>query len=407
MNWLIRPLKQLAAVSVSNVDKKSVAGEEVVRLVNYTDVYYGDRITPLSDLMSATASTSQRQSFGLRPGDVLITKDSESADDIGVPAFVEAVADDMVLGYHLALLRPRQDVADGRFLYWSMCSDRARDQLSTAATGVTRFGLRTDAIKATTFSVPAIEHQRAIADFLDTETARIDALISRKRRMIELLDQRWQSSIDEAVAWPTGNQVPVRRLVSRLTSGPRGWADRVGDSGAPFVRITNINRRTLEIDSQSLLRVVDQPSPEAERSRIRTDDVLVSITADIGSVAVARRGVAGGFISQHLALLRPERCEGDWLAYAIRGTHAQHQLAASQYGGTKKQLSLDDLAELRIPVPPPNVRQKRLTALRLTVQKLAQASNALRQQVALLAEHRQALITAAVTGELAMPGVVA
>ncbi len=100
--WRRQVLKRVAGISVSNVDKKSAPGEVRVRLVNYTDVYYGDRLTPTADLMDATATAGQVLAFRLQPGDVAITKDSETADDIGVAAFIEASADDVVLGYHLA-----------------------------------------------------------------------------------------------------------------------------------------------------------------------------------------------------------------------------------------------------------------------------------------------------------------
>lgn len=81
-------LKHVAHVAVSNVDKKSVEGELPVRLCNYTDVYHHDRITERLHFMTATASAEQVRDFRLRPGDVLITKDSETPDDIAVPALV-------------------------------------------------------------------------------------------------------------------------------------------------------------------------------------------------------------------------------------------------------------------------------------------------------------------------------
>ena len=77
-HWEVRRLKTVASVQLSNVDKKSVEGQDSVRLCNYVDVYYNDRITPDLDFMAATATSEQRRHFSLRAGDVLITKDSES-----------------------------------------------------------------------------------------------------------------------------------------------------------------------------------------------------------------------------------------------------------------------------------------------------------------------------------------
>src|SRR6516164_9613225 len=86
VGWLYRRLKYVADIQVSNVDKKSVEGEQPVRLCNYVDVYKNDTIAPGMLFMEATALDSQIANFALKKGDVLITKDSEEWDDIAVPA---------------------------------------------------------------------------------------------------------------------------------------------------------------------------------------------------------------------------------------------------------------------------------------------------------------------------------
>ena len=138
-------LKNVASIRVSNVDKKSYEGETPVRLCNYTDVYYSDRITDDCDFMVATASDAQVEAFALRRGQTLITKDSEAADDIGVPAYVDTEGDGLVCGYHLAQITPTSAV-DPRFLFWAVASRSSQDQFTLGASGVTRFGLRTDCI---------------------------------------------------------------------------------------------------------------------------------------------------------------------------------------------------------------------------------------------------------------------
>jgi len=75
-HWEVRRLKTLAYVRLSNVDKKSIEGQESVRLCNYTDVYYNECITSDIQFMEATATAQQLRCFSLRAGDVLITKDS-------------------------------------------------------------------------------------------------------------------------------------------------------------------------------------------------------------------------------------------------------------------------------------------------------------------------------------------
>jgi len=114
-HWDLRRLKTVAAIQLSNVDKKSLEGQEAVRLCNYTDVYYHDRITPDLDFMAATATPEQIARFSLRKGDVLITKDPESWTDIAVPAVIAEDLPRVLCGYHLAHIRP-QRACHGAFL---------------------------------------------------------------------------------------------------------------------------------------------------------------------------------------------------------------------------------------------------------------------------------------------------
>ncbi len=86
--WDVQRLKRACRVFPSNIDKKSYDGETPVVLCNYTDVYYNERITRAIDFMPATATTDQITKFTLRAGDTIITKDSETADDIAVAAYV-------------------------------------------------------------------------------------------------------------------------------------------------------------------------------------------------------------------------------------------------------------------------------------------------------------------------------
>ncbi len=191
------PLKAIANLEVSNVDKKSYEGQQVVRLCNYTDVYYNRSISRDLDFMTATADRGQIERLTLKKNDVLITKDSETADDIAVPAWVAEDLPHVVLGYHLALLRPHN--YEGRLLYWAMVSRRCRDAFSLAASGVTRVGLRRDQMSRVL--VPAVprERQTALVSQIDQSVAAQDQAAVVLRAQIELLRERRQTLITAAV----------------------------------------------------------------------------------------------------------------------------------------------------------------------------------------------------------------
>lgn len=199
-NWPMKPLGVVADSINSSVDKHHVEGERPVRLCNYVDVYKNEYIHPGLELMRATASEVEIDRFRLLAGDVVITKDSESWEDIGVPALVTETAEDLVCGYHLAVLRPRPDVMLGRFLFRLLQARPVQVQLEFAAKGMTRFGLAKSDIKKTLLPVPPLSTQAAIADHLDGRMAQLDDLRSAAIKTIELLKERRIAVISAAVA---------------------------------------------------------------------------------------------------------------------------------------------------------------------------------------------------------------
>jgi len=196
-HWGETPLKYVSEIRFSNVDKKSHDGQSVVKLCNYTDVYYNRRITGDLDFMTATATVEQIRRFSLCAGDVLFTKDSETADDIAVPALVIADLPGVVLGYHLAMLRPT--AVNGDFLYWVLRSRRCRDAFSLAASGVTRVGLRQDSVGRVPIPSASLNDQVKVVEQLENTTRVLDEVSSTLESQIALLRERRQALITTAV----------------------------------------------------------------------------------------------------------------------------------------------------------------------------------------------------------------
>ena len=208
-HWDVRRLRNVAELHVSNVDKHTKEGEFPVRLCNYTDVYKNTVITADMPFMAATATHDEIEAFRLQIGDVIITKDSEEWQDIGVPAVVAETADDLVCGYHLAILRPKPVSARGRFLAYAMQCRGVVVQLSLAANGVTRYGLSHSAIKAITIPAPPVDEQEPIAQYIDEATASLNEAIARATREINLIREYRTRLIADVV---TG-KLDVRHLV--------------------------------------------------------------------------------------------------------------------------------------------------------------------------------------------------
>src|SRR5690606_6155564 len=114
------------------------------------------------------------------------------------PAFVRQSTPDMVCGYHLAIVRPLHEIHP-KYLYWALSSIGFRSQMAALATGVTRFGLRHEAIGSGVIPLPPIEEQRRIGDFLDAETARIDGILLKRDQQLSALSERIVALISEGL----------------------------------------------------------------------------------------------------------------------------------------------------------------------------------------------------------------
>lgn len=305
------------------------------------------------------------------------------------------------------VLRPRGVMAGGYYRYYFKSSELI-SRLENVAQGI-RQGrtISTEDFYNLRIPAPPIGIQRAIASFLDAETARIDALIEKRQRLAELLEERLISYTSDIVS--RGPVVKVKHLTSLITSGPRGWADYVADEGRPFIRSANLQRGSIEITLENLAYVAAPSSAEAQRSSVRAGDVVVGITgANTGWVGLVSHTLAGGFVSQHVAVLRPSgAATSEWLANSLAANQAQEQLLGGQYGGTKQQLGLEDLANLQVHVPPLSEQRDRGRQLSQYRRWNAVIRETLAQHTGLIQERRQALITAAVTGDLDVPGAAA
>lgn len=149
-------------------------------------------------------------------------------------------------------------------------------------------------------------------------------------------------------------QARMKYPASLITSGSRDWSEYFADEGTPFVRITNLSRGRLAIKYNDLQSVVVPDGAEGGRAEIRVNDLLLSITAYLGSVGLADKGIQGGHVSQHIALVRigDSNFDPKWIGYCLLSSLGQEQLAGEAYGGTKVQLSLEDVRNLWFASPP-------------------------------------------------------
>ena len=274
---------------------------------------------------------------------------------------------------------------------------------------------------------PPLAEQQQIAAFLDWKTSQIDALIAKKQALLQKLKEKRLAVITQAVTKGLNPDAPMRdsgiawlgkvpahwqtkrlrHCAGLVTSGSRGWAQHFADTGSLFLRITNLTRDSIQLLLDDLQRVEPPEGAEGDRTFTKPGDLLISITADLGSVAVIPEGLEGAYVSQHLSLVRldSEDIESRWIAYSILSHIGKHQLVGAGYGGTKVQLSLADIKEIVFCHPPTRDEQKRvLEFIQAETAKSDELISLAESAITRLTEYRSALITAATTGKIDVRG---
>lgn len=189
-------LKDVADVEISSVDKKCKENEIEVSLCNFVDVYYNWAITErkADSFMKATARQSEIDRFALKKGQVAITKDSETKYDIGVATYIADDFDNVILGYHCALITPNENKLSGKYLNAFFHTKFVQKYFELNATGSgQRFTLSLDAIKDMPIYLPSLSKQKEIAEIfskIDRKIELNEAINDNLSHMLQLIYQQ-------------------------------------------------------------------------------------------------------------------------------------------------------------------------------------------------------------------------
>ena len=418
-HWEMRRLATISEIRVSNVDKHSKVDEEPVRLCNYVDVYKNERVRADIHFMRATASDREIEKFRLARGDILITKDSEDWKDIGVPALVEYAADDLVCGYHVAILRPNTAIV-GDYLLRALQSREVAWQFQVAAAGVTRYGLTRNAIRSARIPLPQLRKQSAIARFLDHADRRIRRYIRAKEKLITLLKEQKQAIIHQAVTGRidvrTGQPYPaykdsgvewlgevpehweIRRIKSlsvvKRGASPRPIAEAKyfeDDGEYAWVRIADVTAsdRYLEKTTQRL-----SPLGQSLSVELQPGSLFLSIAGSVGKPIVTRIKccIHDGFV------YFPE-FKGD-VEFLCRVFSCRTLFGRLGKFGTQLNLNTDTVGGICCGWPPQSEQRRIVQFLDNATGTVDHLISSSRRQIRFAQEYRTRLIGDVVTGKL-------
>ena len=342
-------------------------------------------------------------------GDLVINKMKTWQGSLGISDFEGIVSPAYFVGH------PIGDVND-RFMHHLLRSRRLIAEYGARSKGIrpSQWDLPWDDFVSIKVRLPPLEEQQTIADYLDLEIACIDSLISKKRRMLELIDSRW---VAEVVKMTTGdgqgwNELRLRRVVESIIGGAWGNEPGEGEVEAICIRGADFDMADLGVE-KSKVPIRGFTRKEFLDREMRAGDLLIEKSGggDLQPVGRVVRWCGGesAVPTNFAARLRPgENMDSQYLAFVFRAAYETGRTRAwvKQTTGIQN-LDLRGFLSEKWPIPPLATQRSIAKQLGDATIRRQQLKSRLGRQIELLIERRQALITAAVTGELEIPGVLA
>lgn len=392
---------------VSEVRRKNLGGREQ----NLLSLSYGRIIRKDIESVEGLLPESFDTYNIVEPGDTVLRLTDLQNDQRSLR--VGIVEERGIITSAYVTVRPTSRINERFLNYFLKMMDFRKDFYALGA-GV-RQSLKFEELRRVQVAVPDLAAQRAIADYLDTETARIDALIAKKQRMVALVDELEATQLDMFMAFDV--DVPRVRLgyVARLQTGLTLDGNREADASlgvvtVPYLRVANVQAGSLNLAE---LKVVTVPLALAQRCLLARGDVLMTEGGDLdklGRGTVWNAEVEPCLHQNHVFSLRCDRSLllPEFLAYLTRTSGARMYFESTGTRSTNlASTNSSKVLAFKVPLPSIEAQRSCVEAIRRRAAVNGGLRDRLARQIDLLREHRQTLITAAVTGEFEVPGVAA
>ena len=261
--------------------------------------------------------------------------------------------------FYTEILDPK--LLDLRFLFYAL--NRAKLAQYTITTSIP--GLNRDDIYSTQIPLPPLPEQKRIAAILN----KADAIRRKRQQTVNLTEELLRSAFldmfGDPVTNPKGWEVkPLAEEITFMTSGSRGWTEYYSDHGNKFIRIQNVKNGQLHFNDIQYVKAPD--NKEAARTKVQENDLLISITADLGRTAVVDKQTAdeGAHINQHLALVRLSNAiNPHFVAAYLESQGGKRQFLQLDQAAVKSGLNFDSIKSLRIFNPPLVLQEQYATAV--------------------------------------------
>lgn len=346
--------------------------------------------------------------------DVLVTKDGT----IGKIAFIDNLPDNACLNSHLLIIRDLYERYDQKFLYHLLTSSCFKGFIPTRQSGTTFMGITQEAIEEYPLLICPLKEQKNIAAFLDHETAKIDTLIAKQEKLIELLKEKRHAVISHAVTKGLNPDAPMKDSgVEWLGEVPEHWSikrlkhisPKVGvglvinpstytkDEGVYFIFGGDV--KEYGFDLSNTRRISKEDSDSLLPSRLNHKDLVSVRVGNPGITAVVPEALQGANCAS-VVVIRSGKYNSDWLCAQMNSWVGRQQVDLVAYGAAQKQFNIADAVEFRFPYPPLVEQNDIAKFISSTLTKFDILIGKALRSIELMKERKNALISAAVTGKI-------
>lgn len=332
----------------------------------------------------------------VQPGDIVFNKLRTWQGGLGMSSYQGRVSP----AYFVC--RPSTDV-EPRFLHYLLRSSLYLQELSRISKWMppAQFDIGWEQLRLLPTLLPPIKKQQAIADFLDRETAHVETLARRKSALLQLLEERFDASIERSLnGW---DRIPFKRVVD-FKEGPGILAHHFHAQGVPLLRLSNVTGESVTLDGCAFLNP-EEVALRWSHFAVREGDYLISASATMGTVAIVPPEASGAIPYTGIIRCRPRTSAVDmrFVRFFLRSRTFVSQIEMMRTGIGIQHYGPMHLSAMSMPMPP--VEDQRRIAVELEHERrlVADLTANISQQLRHLKERRQALITAAVTGQIDIP----
>lgn len=404
-SWQVIRLKYVAGVELSSVDRLELHTEKKVKVCHYPEVYYNEYIDESTSVSSGTCTDREFQKFSLRFNDIVMTKDSESYNDIGVPVFIDSNLNNAVGGYHLAIVRVFAEYCQAEFLFRYIQSSPVRFYFAECANGITRFGLKKFHIENLRVLLPSVEEQKRITRFLRMNTKKIDNLKTKVRRKIELLKEQRKSLINHCVTRGLNANAQLKDSgVEWIGETPKHWrivklkylAHHIIERRLPKDGEIKISSENVESHTG---KVKDfYAKYESEGQVFQKGDILFN-KLGVYLNKVVHCDYEGLSMSE-LIVLRSYGIQSQYLHKVLSSINFIKSIDSESRGVKLPRPPVEKIMNAYIAVPHFAEQRKIINHLDGRLSNIDRLVGLHQKQVELLKEYRQSLISATVTGKI-------